>query len=97
MATGGPEIEQLIQLLARLPGLVLNAILGRRDFIFVMLIRAIVSGLGARRSSSGLSRIGDDGAGEVNGKDVRLSGSGRLKGAGADDDSAASVCMAGST
>ena len=60
-----------------------------------MLIRAMVSGLGARRISSGLSRIGEDGAGEVNGRDVRLSGSGRLNGAGAEDDSAASVWTVG--
>lgn len=48
----------------------------------VMLILAIVSGLGDLRISSPRSRIGDDGADEVNGRDERLSGSGRLKGAG---------------
>lgn len=48
-----------------------------------MLIRAIVSGDGERRTSSGTSRMGEDGAEEVNGREERLSGSGRLNGAGA--------------
>ena len=56
-----------------------------------MLMRAIVSGLGDRRISSGRSRIGDEGADDVNGKDDRFSGSGRLKGAGED----VSVMLAG--
>ena len=48
-----------------------------------MLIRAIVSGEGERRMSSGTSRMGDEGAEEVKGNEERLRGSGRLKGAGA--------------
>jgi hypothetical protein len=48
-----------------------------------MLIRAIVSGDGERRMFSAISRIGDVGAEEVNGREERLSGSGRLNGAGA--------------
>ena len=49
----------------------------------VMLILAIVSGEGDRRSPSGASVMGDDGAEEVNGREERLRGSGRLNGAGA--------------
>ena len=49
----------------------------------VMLIRAIISGEGERRIPSGASVIGDEGADEVKGRDVRFSGSGRLNGAGA--------------
>jgi hypothetical protein len=48
-----------------------------------MLIRAIVSGEGDRRNTSAVSRIGEEGAEEVNGREERLSGSGRLNGAGA--------------
>jgi len=48
-----------------------------------MLIRAIVSGEGERRMFSAISRMGDEGAEEVNGREERLSGSGRLNGAGA--------------
>lgn len=48
-----------------------------------MLIRAIVSGEGERRIPSGASTMGEDGAEEVNGSEERLSGSGRLNGAGA--------------
>ena len=47
-----------------------------------MLIRAIVSGLGERRISSGLSLTGDEGADEVKGRDDLFSGSGRRNGAG---------------
>lgn len=50
----------------------------------VILIRAIVSGLGDLRISSGRSWIGDEGADEVKGNDALLSGSGRLNGAGFD-------------
>jgi len=50
------------------------------EVIDIMLIRAMVSGLGERIGSS---RIGLPGADEVNGRDERLSGSGRLKGAAA--------------
>ena len=46
-------------------------------------ILAIVSGEGDRRNTSADSRMGDEGAEEVNGNDDLLSGSGRLKGAGA--------------
>jgi len=49
-----------------------------------MLILAIVSGLGDRRISSGRSKVGDEGAEDVNGRDDRLRGSGRLNGAGYD-------------
>ncbi len=52
------------------------------DPLPVMLIRAIVSGLGERRISSGLSDIGEDGADEMKGRDERFEGSGRRKGAG---------------
>mgnify|MGYP006876487245 CR=1 FL=1 len=48
----------------------------------VMLILAIVSGLGDLRISSGRSSVGDDGTEDVKGSEARLSGSGRLKGAG---------------
>jgi len=58
-----------------------------------ILIRAIVSGEGERRKPSAVSRIGDDGAEEVNGSEDRLSGSGRLKGAGAG--SACVICGTG--
>ena len=50
-----------------------------------MLIRAIVSGLGDRRISSGRSNVGEGGADDVvNGREARLSGSGLLNGAGFD-------------
>lgn len=48
-----------------------------------ILILAIVSGDGERRNTSADSRMGDEGADEVNGREERFSGSGRLKGAGA--------------
>jgi hypothetical protein len=50
-----------------------------------MLIRAIVSGLGDLRISSGRSVIGEEGTEEVKGRECRFSGSGRLKGAGSGD------------
>lgn len=56
----------------------------------IMLIRAIVSGLGERIGSS---RIGLLGADEVKGREDRLRGSGRLKGAGSA--TGASEAMAG--
>lgn len=58
-----------------------------------ILIRAIVSGEGERRKPSAVSRIGDEGAEEVNGSEDRLSGSGRLNGAGAG--SACVICGTG--
>ena len=58
-----------------------------------ILILAIVSGEGERRNTSADSRIGDDGAEEVNGSEERFRGSGRLKGAGAG--SAAVICGTG--
>jgi hypothetical protein len=58
-----------------------------------ILILAIVSGDGDRRKTSADSRIGDEGAEEVNGKDDLLRGSGRLNGAGAG--SAAVICGTG--
>jgi hypothetical protein len=58
-----------------------------------ILIRAIVSGDGERRNPSAVSRIGDEGADEVKGNEDRLSGSGRLKGAGAG--SACVICGTG--
>ena len=48
----------------------------------VMLILAIVSGLGDRRISSGRSLMGEEGADEVKGSDARFRASGRRKGAG---------------
>jgi hypothetical protein len=48
-----------------------------------ILIRAIVSGEGERRNPSAVSGTGDGGPDEVNGREERLRGSGRLKGAGA--------------
>jgi hypothetical protein len=53
-----------------------------------MLIRAIVSGDGERRMSSGRSSIGEEGTEEVKGRDVRFSGSGRLNGAGLEAETA---------
>lgn len=58
-----------------------------------ILILAIVSGDGERRNTSADSRIGDEGADEVNGKDDLFRGSGRLNGAGAG--SAAVICGTG--
>jgi hypothetical protein len=58
-----------------------------------ILIRAMVSGEGERRNTSADSRMGDEGAEEVNGSDDLLSGSGRLNGAGAG--SAAVICGTG--
>jgi hypothetical protein len=58
-----------------------------------ILILAIVSGEGERRKTSADSRIGDEGAEEVNGNDDLLRGSGRLNGAGAG--SAAVICGTG--
>lgn len=59
----------------------------------VMLMRAIVSGEGERRRPSGASVMGDEGADDVNGKEERFSGSGRLNGAGAG--SASAICGMG--
>jgi hypothetical protein len=56
----------------------------------IILILAMVSGLGDRRISSGRSRMGDEGAEELNVSEPRLSGSGRLNGAGSDVARAAS-------
>ena len=58
-----------------------------------ILILAIVSGDGERRNTSADSRIGDEGAEDVNGSEDLLRGSGRLNGAGAG--SAAVICGTG--